>query len=55
MIEELKLLLGPAAANFSDDQIGLSISHALAEVEAYCARPLDYELQTVAKRIALIK
>ena len=55
MLEEIKLLLGASAANFSDELIGLCIKQALAEVEAYCNRDLDYELETCAQRIAIIK
>lgn len=55
MIEEIKLLLGDAAANYSDDLIGLCAKQALAEVEGYCNRTLDYELEMVAQKIAIIK
>lgn len=55
MIDEIKLLLGDAAANYSDNQIGVCLKQALAEVEAYCNRKLDYELEMVAERIAIIK
>lgn len=55
MIEEIKLLLGDAAVNYSDAQIGLSLKLSLAEVEAYCHRKLDYELEVCAERIAVIK
>ena len=55
MIEEIKLLLGDAADNYSEAQIGLCLKWALAEVEAYCKRKLDYELETVAERIAVLK
>lgn len=55
MIEELKILLGEAASNFTDEQIGLCAKQALAEVEAYCNRELDYELEIIAERIAIIK
>ena len=55
MIEEIKLLLGDAADNFTDAQIGLSFKMALAEVEAYCNRPIDTELEIIAERIAIIK
>lgn len=55
MIEEIKLLLGDAAGNFSDDLIGLCAKRALAEVEAYCRRELDYELEEIAVEIAVIK
>lgn len=55
MIEEIKLLLGDAAGNYSDAQIGLCLKLALAEVEAYCNRTVDYELEIVAEKIAIIK
>lgn len=55
MIEEIKLLLGDAAGNYSDAQIGLCLKLALAEVEAYCNRAIDYELEIVAEKIAIIK
>ena len=55
MIEEIKLLLGDSADNYSDAQIGLCLKWALAEVEAYCNRSLDYELELIAQKIAIIK
>ena len=55
MVEEIKILLGDAAKNFTDDRIGLCAKDALAEVEGYCHRELDYELEIVARRIAIIK
>ena len=55
MIEELKILLGDAANSFTDAQIGLALKMALAEVEAFCKRPVDYELEMVAMKIAVIK
>lgn len=55
MIEEIKLLLGDTAESFTDEQIGLCLKLALAEVEAYCGRQLDYELEVIAERIAIIK
>lgn len=55
MIEEIKLLLGDAADNFTDAQIGLAAKMALAEVEAYCNRTADFELEMLAERIAVIK
>ena len=55
MIEEIKILLGVAAANYSDELIGLCAKQALAEVEAYCKRDADYELEMVAEKIAIIK
>lgn len=55
MIEEIKLLLGEAASNYSDAQISLCLKMALAEVEAYCNRTADIELELIAQKIAVIK
>ena len=55
MIEDIKILLGDAAENFNDSLIGLVAKQALAEVEAYCNRSADYELEMVAIRIAILK
>ena len=55
MIQEIRLLLGDASANYSDDQIGLVAKMAIAEVEDYTHRELDYSLQLIAERIAIIK
>ena len=55
MIEEIKLMSGDAAANYSDAQIGLAAKMAMAEVQGYCNRELDYELEIIAERIAIIK
>lgn len=55
MLEEIKLLLGDAATNYSDDLIGLALKMAIAEVEDYTHRELDYSLQLIAERIAIIK
>ena len=55
MIEEIKILLGDAASNYSDALIGLCAKQALAEVEAYCNREADYELELMAEKIAIIK
>lgn len=55
MIEEIKLLLGDAAGNYTDAQISLCLKMALAEVEAYCNRAVDLELELIAQKIAVIK
>ena len=55
MIEEIKVLLGDAAENYPDMLINLCLKAALAEVEAYCNRKIDTELELVAQRIAIIK
>lgn len=55
MIEEIKLMLGDAAGNFTDAQISLAYKLALAEVEDYCNREVDASLELIAERIAIIK
>ena len=55
MIDEIKLLLGDAAANYTDAQIALALKLALAEVEAYCGREADSVLELAAEEIAVIK
>ena len=55
MIEEIKLLLGDAASNYTDALINLSYKMALAEVEDYCNREADYTLELMAQKIAVIK
>ena len=54
MLEEIKLLLGDASANYTDAQISLAYRMALAEVEAYCRRDADATLELVAEKIAVI-
>lgn len=55
LIEEIKLFLGDSASNFTDAQIALALKMALTEVEAYCRREVDPELELIAERIAVIK
>ena len=55
MIEEIKILLGESASNFTDSQIGLCAKLAMVEVESYCRRPIDLELELVVEQIAIIK
>lgn len=55
MIDEIKLMLGDAASNYTDAQIGLALKLALMEVEAYCKREVDAVLELCAERIAVIK
>lgn len=55
MLEELKVMLGDAAAAYTEAQIALALKQALLEVEGYCRRTLDAELEVVAMRIAIIK
>ena len=55
MIEDIKLMLGDAANNFSDAQIALALKIAIAEVEDYCNRDADATLELIAEKIAVIK
>ena len=55
MINDIKLMLGDAASNYSDALINLCYKQALTEVEAYCNREADIELDMIADRIAVIK
>lgn len=55
MIEEIKLLLGAAADNYTEAQIGLALKMALLEVEDYCNREVDASLELLAEKIAVIK
>lgn len=55
MVEEVRLLLGEASANYTDAQIGLALKMAMAEVEAYCNRKVDYELEMIVEKIAVLR
>ncbi len=55
MLEEIKILLGDAANNFTEAQINLAYRMATAEVEEYCNRELDTVLELQAAKIAIIK
>ena len=55
MIDEIKILLGDTAPNYTDAQINLAYRLAVNEVEGYCARDLDACLELVAAQIAVIK
>lgn len=55
MIEDIKLMLGERAANYTDALINLYYRQALAEVESYCRRKADEELEWAAASIAIIK
>lgn len=55
MLEDIKTMLGDAAANFTDAQINLCLNDATLEIKAYCNRELDAELEICARKIAIIK
>jgi hypothetical protein len=55
MIDEIKIMLGDAASNYTDAQISLAYKLALTEVETYCKREADEVLKLAAESIAVIK
>lgn len=55
MIDEIKLMLGDAAGNYSDALINLCYKQSLLEIEDYCNRELDVALEYIAQRITVIK
>lgn len=54
MLEDIKIMLGDAADNYTDEQINLYIKHATADVKSYCNRELDDELEVCVEKIAII-
>ena len=54
MIENIKILLGDAAANYSDELIRVCYENAVVAVEAYCNRTIDKELEYAAQKITII-
>lgn len=55
MISNIKILLGDAAANYTEEQIRLCYEMAKAEVETYCRRMIDAELDYCSQKIAVVK
>lgn len=55
MIKNIKVLLGDSASNYTDEQITLFYDMTIGEVEAYCNRTVDAELEKLAQRITAIK
>lgn len=55
MVEEIKLLLGESASNYTEAQINLAYKLALAEVEAYCNREINTILELCAQKMAVVK
>lgn len=54
-MNNIKILLGDIASNYTDEQITLAYDMAKAEVEAYCRRTLDTEMEYCSMKIAVIK
>lgn len=55
MIEDLKIMLGDAAAAYTDAQLELALRQAEQEAAAYCNRALDADLSLIAQKMAIIK
>lgn len=55
MINEIKIMLGERASNYSDELISLCYKRALAEVEDYTQREADEKLEMLADDIAILK
>lgn len=55
MIDELKVMLGDAAAAYTDAQMELMLSQAEKEAAAYCNRALDEDLRLIAQKMAIVK
>ena len=55
MIENIKLMLGDSAGNYTDAQIEHAYKRAVNEIEVYCKRQIDIELSMLAEEIAVIK
>lgn len=55
MINNVKLLLGDSAANYTDEQVTLAVELAASEAMSYCRRELDEELQAVVAQMAVVK
>ena len=55
MVEEIKLLLGESASNYTEAQINLAYKLALAEVEAYCNREINAILELCTQKMAVVK
>lgn len=55
MLDELKIMLGDKAELFTDAQLELALKQAVIEVETYCNRKVDAELELFAQRIAIIR
>lgn len=54
-MNDIKILLGNAVNNYSDELIDLTYRMTLSEIESYCNREIDTELDMIAKRITVIK
>ena len=54
-MDNIKILLGDSAINFTDSQIELCLNQSKIEIENYCNCNIDNALEMIAERIAVIK
>ena len=55
MLDELKILMGRAAAAYTDAQLELALKMAQQEAATYCNRALDDDLLLIAQKMAIVK
>ena len=55
MFEEIKVMLGDAAAAYTDKQIEIALIQAQQEAATYCRRPLDDDLLLAAQKMAIVR
>lgn len=55
MLDELKIMLGDAAAAFTDAQLEIALRNAQEEAAAYCNRALDADLLLIAQKMAIYR
>ena len=55
MLENIKLLLGDAAANYTEEQMAAFLEQAKQEIEIYCNRAFSEDLESIAEQMAIVK
>lgn len=55
MLDKLKLMMGDAAAAYTDAQLELALDMAQQEATTYCNRALDDDLQLIALKMAVVR
>lgn len=55
MLDNIKILLGDAAANYKDEQIAAYLEQAQQEAVIYCNRALDDDLERIAEQMTVVK
>lgn len=55
MLDNIKILLGDAAANYTEEQIAAYYEQAKQEAALYCNCPIDEDLERIAAQMAIVK